>query len=112
MPKYRNQKDLNQDKIVKRFEKHGAKVLDLHNFGDGKPDLLVKHKHLLFFVEVKNGIHRHLRKGQQEFFLEFFPLCLVVREEIEVDIIMNKIKKSGIGDFAELFSDLQGAIEW
>ena len=67
--------DVNHTEIVRAFEKLGARVLDLSRVGRGVPDLLVRFRNRMRFVEVKSEKGK-LNKAQEEFATEW-PVSVV-----------------------------------
>ena len=47
--------DANQTSIVDALRRCGCLVMPLHQMGQGVPDLLICHRGVLAFVEVKDG---------------------------------------------------------
>lgn len=78
--------DRNQPEIVNALRLAGARVLPLHQVGQGCPDLLVGYRGALHLVEVKDGYKppsRRLTPAQVDFHREWSGLPVHVVETVE-----------------------------
>jgi hypothetical protein len=76
----------------------GVRVMDTHTFGQGFPDLLVTHRHALYFVEVKDGAkkpsERRLTPAEEEF-KAFLGTALGVSYDV-VETVDEALKLVGV----------------
>ena len=71
--------DHNQAEIVEALRQIGATVQDLHNVGEGCPDLLVGAHGRNYLIEVKNGARAHLNSREARWHQAWGGQVVVVR---------------------------------
>ena len=71
--------DHNQAEIVEALRQIGATVQDLHNVGEGCPDLLVGANGRNYLLEVKNGARARLNSREAQWHQGWSGQVVVVR---------------------------------
>lgn len=82
--KYAKRTDANHKSIKKLFQTLGAIVKDTSKFGDGFPDLLIRWKNKIYFVEIKANEKSKLTLAEEKFQVDFYSYYKIVRSEKDV----------------------------
>lgn len=69
--------DATQKTIVCALRGAGCQVLHLHAIGKGCPDILIKHRGVLYLCEIKAGKGWSLTKDQKVFHADWGPVLIL-----------------------------------